>query len=481
MNKFLFYFLLIAVLVAGAFFRVNHINDESLWLDEGITYYNSSSDSFSGVWDKTAKLDQSPPGYYFITHTYLNLFGENEFGFRLISVVFGVLSILFLYLLCSEIFDKETGLYAAALLAVNSFHIGFSIESRMYVLLSLFSLIGFWSLYKALKHETRGYFWWILFSLSSIAGLYTHNFYAFVLLAFAAIFLLHIFTVEKKIGKLLMGILSAIIVVIAYLPWLPSFLAQLSVTRYWMAENSIMDIKEYFLDFTGQNAILLLVFIFLSIIALAWSIFAGKSERYKTDLMGSLSLFIFIIFAFSAPLFYSLKFEPILKIRYVVYIVPIFMAIVAFGLRGLQKYTVIIPICIILLISYFSYPLKGSAYPVEIGEDFRGLVEIIDKNPAPLVVHSPSITHVINFYNKGSFKIWPFPYSDNLNEYNIDENSKKKFFDLIRKFDSFYLAVTHSHENPYGLLKVWAESNCSENNQFELSGIELIYFSECSY
>ncbi len=103
MNKGLALIILITILVFGSFLRLLHINDESLWLDEGITYYNSSGESYSEVWDKTADLDQSPPFYYFIMHTYLEIFGENEFGFRLIPVIFGILSILFLLLVLQSI------------------------------------------------------------------------------------------------------------------------------------------------------------------------------------------------------------------------------------------------------------------------------------------------------------------------------------------------------------------------------------------
>ncbi len=168
--------ILVAVMAIGLFLRVNYLNNQSLWLDEGITYYNSSGENLGEVWDKTARLDQSPPGYYFLMHGVLEVFGENEFVFRFISVIFGVLSILVLYLLLAAIFNQEVGLIGAALLAFNSFHIGFSMEARMYVLLSLEALLAFYFLYLAIVDPKRGYMWWLALIFTLVAGLYTHNF-----------------------------------------------------------------------------------------------------------------------------------------------------------------------------------------------------------------------------------------------------------------------------------------------------------------
>ncbi len=472
MKKGLALTFLIAILVFGAFLRLGHLNDESLWLDEGITYYNSTALDYAGVWDKTAELDQSPPGYYFIMHTYLNVFGENEFGFRLIPLIFGVLSILFLYLLMAEMFDRESGLISAFLLAANPFHIGFSTESRMYVLLGLFALMGFYFLYKALKSDGAGWIYWLLFILSCIFGLYTHNFFAFVLLAFVFIFLLLIWDSNRRLVKFFLGIGSVALVVACYLPWLPNFLKQMEVERYWMAPNAVSNLKEYFLDFSNGNSYILIGFLVLAAIGVIWAMF-------RNSIFASLSLVLFLIIGIGAPLTYSLSFEPIMKIRYMVFLVPFWLGLVALGLNAVRKLSLVVQTAIIVLVIYTWVPWQASAFPIEYGEDYRGLVEVVLENPAPVVVHSPSITHVINFYNRGRFDLLPFPFSDDLNEYNIDENDKSKFRDLTRGLESFYLVITHSHENPHGLLYVWSDEYCDSSVGIDVQGMEVHYFDGC--
>ncbi len=480
MRKGYLLILLIAILVIGTFFRLYHINDESLWLDEGITYYNSTAEDLGGVWDKTAELDQSPPFYYFVMHGYLEGFDENEFGFRLIPLIFGILTILFLYLLVSAMFEEEVGLYAAGLLAILPFHIGFSIESRMYGLLALEAVMAFYFLYKAMVTEKRGYGWWVFFILTSVIGLYTHNFFMFVLLALGFVYLLLVVESENRFGKFLMGFLSFLLIVFAYLPWLPNFLNQLKVDRYWMAENSLSEMKDYFLDFASGNEYVLIGFLSLSAVGIFWSFFRFRSLDYRKGVFGMWAMLLFLIVSLGAPLIYSLIFDPILKIRYVIYLVPIFIGLTGVGIYALRRFSIVFPILIFGVCAYLLVPWQASAYPVEIQEDYRGLVEKVLEKPAPIVPHSPSIAHVINFYGGERLDVYPFPYSDDLREYNIDETFKEKFLDLVKEYAAFYLVVTHTHENPPGLLYIWSDEKCENGYKIDVSGMELYYFEECN-
>jgi uncharacterized membrane protein len=479
MKKGLVLCILVGVLALGAFLRLNHLNDESLWLDEGITYYNSTGESYEAVWDKVAELDQSPPLYYFIMHTYLEVIGENEFGFRLIPLIFGILTILFLYLLIGAMFDEEAGLFAAFLLAVNPFHIGFSIESRMYGLMALEALMGFYFLYKAMYSGGRGYDWWLFFIGICIAGVYTHNFFFFVLLGFVFVYLLFLVGSEKKLGKFLMGIFSALVVVIAYIPWIINLTKQLSVERYWMAPNSWWDVKDYFLDFSNGSMYLLVGFLLLSVLGGAWTFFRRKVIDYKEAIIAAWALVIFVIIGMCAPLVYSLIFEPIMKIRYMIYLVPFFMGLAGLGIYAVRRFSMIFSCFILIGVVYVFIPWQASAYPVEIGEDFRGLVEIVNEKNASVVVHTPSIAHVINFYNVRGVEIIPFPNTDDLTLYNIDESDKSEFHKAIRGLPEFVLVVTHTHEDPHGLLYLWSDASCDESYEIGVEGMEVYYFSGC--
>lgn len=469
--------LLIFILALGFFFRLNHINEKSLWLDEGITYYNSSG-SLIEVWDKTAELDQSPPGYYFVMHGYLEIFGENEFGFRFISVIFGLLSIYFLYLLVQDIYSSEAGLFAAFLLAINPFHIGYSNEARMYVLLPLLSLIGLFLLFRAMKFE-KGYRYWFLLILTSAFGLYTHNFYFFVLLGQFFVFIVLLFSGKNKLRKSLNALVSAILVLLLYLPWIPNLMHQLDVNRYWMGENSIWDLKYYLLDFFNGNKYALLGTIFLIVLGIVMQ-FIKKSKYQQPKIRETAALILFFVLSFGAPLAYSLLFEPILKIRYVIYVIPILLALSGLWIASIKRYFRYFCIPIMLMFFFIWSPWKISQFPREIGEDFRTLANIVEKYPAPLIVHTPSSAHVLKFYLPENLNIKPFPNSDDLREYEIPNELKNDYLKYIENIDSFYLAISHSHEKENGLLEEWSRSACKNEREIEINQIAVHYFGDCN-
>ena len=67
-----------------------------------------------------------PTFFFFLQALSLKLFGTSVFGLRMLSVLTGTMTIPILYLLVRELFDREVGLVAAALLAVSHFHLHYS-------------------------------------------------------------------------------------------------------------------------------------------------------------------------------------------------------------------------------------------------------------------------------------------------------------------------------------------------------------------
>jgi mannosyltransferase len=66
---------------------------------------------------------------------------------RLLSALFGVLTIPMVYVVGHQLFNKEAGLVGALILALSPFNVYYSQETRMYslmVLLALLSLYFFW-------------------------------------------------------------------------------------------------------------------------------------------------------------------------------------------------------------------------------------------------------------------------------------------------------------------------------------------------
>ena len=94
--------------------------------------------------------DKPPLHYYFMAIGY-KFFGVNPYGARFMSSIFGVLTILLVYLFGKKYFNKKTALYASLVL-ISSFH--FNVQMHMSVpdpYLIFFLTWAFFSFYDAYK------------------------------------------------------------------------------------------------------------------------------------------------------------------------------------------------------------------------------------------------------------------------------------------------------------------------------------------
>src|SRR5260370_23474713 len=122
--------------------------------------------------------DNSPPLYNLILYTTIRLFGDSEVVLRLPSVVFAIANIYLLYRLGTVLWDRLTGVFAAALLALSGFHLWYSQEARMYSLLSLAATAFALATVQLLARP-----YWLRAALCTAAGmalLYTHLYGIFV-------------------------------------------------------------------------------------------------------------------------------------------------------------------------------------------------------------------------------------------------------------------------------------------------------------
>lgn len=183
-----------AILLLALFLRLINL-DQPLWLDEAIQFKAVSQFSLSEFFNKFMPTDFNPPLSYLINFGFGRLFGFSEMALRLPSVIFGVVTVWLVYQL--------GGKWPALLLATSGLHIYYSQEARMYALAALAVTASFWAL-----KERR----WTIYVLSSLAAIYSHYLTVFIFPA-------QIFWVKKKYW---LG------VALGFLPWLPTFIKQLS-------------------------------------------------------------------------------------------------------------------------------------------------------------------------------------------------------------------------------------------------------------
>ena len=88
--------------------------------------------------------------YYALLRGWMTL-GTGETFIRLLSVLFGVLTVVSVFYVGQKLFSRTAGLIAAAMLDVNSFHIMYSQEIRSYSLLALITTLSILVLTEALE------------------------------------------------------------------------------------------------------------------------------------------------------------------------------------------------------------------------------------------------------------------------------------------------------------------------------------------
>jgi uncharacterized membrane protein len=185
--------LLVVILIALAL-RLALLGEQSLWYDEGVTWLLSQKPP--GELIQWTAADIQPPFYYLLIWETDALFGHSEWALRFPSVIFGVLTVPLIYMLARRLFPERSPgslasapFLAAALLAISPVMVYYAQEARMYTLLVFEAVLAGYLLLKILHSAPPlspfvfRYPPAVAYVLTGVAGLYTHYFAAFLLLA----------------------------------------------------------------------------------------------------------------------------------------------------------------------------------------------------------------------------------------------------------------------------------------------------------
>src|SRR3989338_7329776 len=119
-------YLLIAILILAAVLRLYKISSfpAGLNADEAALGYNAYSllltgkDEHGHSWPVNLESfgDFKPAGYAYLLIPFIKVFGLTEFAVRLPSAIFGILAVLFIYLLSRDLFADTNIKYIASFL-----------------------------------------------------------------------------------------------------------------------------------------------------------------------------------------------------------------------------------------------------------------------------------------------------------------------------------------------------------------------------
>ncbi len=140
--------LLPGLLLVGLALRVYRLPAQSLWYDEGVTWYLTRMPLPQlTVW--TAN-DIQPPLYYYLLWPWVRAAGSSEYSLRFPSVVFGVLMLPLLWVVARRLFGRPVAWLALLLGVVSPLNVYYAQEARMYTLLTLLGLLSSYLLWRLL-------------------------------------------------------------------------------------------------------------------------------------------------------------------------------------------------------------------------------------------------------------------------------------------------------------------------------------------
>ncbi|HLD86803.1 MAG TPA: glycosyltransferase family 39 protein [Candidatus Nanoarchaeia archaeon] len=310
-------FLLLAILLCAALLRLHHIGESGYNEDESFSIQLASQKP--GAILSNIEDEPHPPLYYLLLHYWMGMFGISPTSTRSLSVFFGVASIFLMYWMGRLLFDEETGIIAALVLALSAFHIAHSQESRMYslmVMLTLASMIFFIKIIRECSNRHLGFY-----LASSILLLYTHIYGIFIILSQSVYAALISLNASKRAPPLPMKKWFAIqaLLAVAFIPWMMVLVRQIIginngsfVNLDWLPLLTLSDLFRTVYLYSYYNPLALALFSLLILSAfIPWEKFGTRTNAKQPDPHLLLLLWLlvpilvpFIISAFAVPIFY---------------------------------------------------------------------------------------------------------------------------------------------------------------------------------
>lgn len=260
----------LAIVLVGVFLRLFHLGAQSLGADDTWSVWIARL-SLPQIVQYTA-ADVHPPFYYFLLHYWIAYFGTSELAVKLLSVLFGVLSILVMYALGRQLFDERAGLLGAFILAVSAFNIRYSQETRMYSLLVLLALLSMYFFIRLSQRSTP--ITWAGYVISTTLLLYTHVYGLFLLIA-QNLYVISLLVVSRKdaFWWKRWAVLQLVIIVL-FAPWVPVLINKTSGATSSGGQASFLALSgattavlDALTSYAG-GTLLLAIFLVLSVLSL---------------------------------------------------------------------------------------------------------------------------------------------------------------------------------------------------------------------
>ncbi|MBF0594282.1 MAG: glycosyltransferase family 39 protein [Candidatus Omnitrophica bacterium] len=443
------WFVLLAIVLVGSGFRLWGLDTQSFWLDELCSWLDCHQKSLSSLIKFVSLSEGNPPGYFILLH-YVQYLGDSEFVLRLPSAVCGILSIGVIFLIGRRLFSWREGLIASTLMAVLECPVHYSQEARPYAMLLLFSMLSVYFLIDIVEHLRMQdeipllVFGAYLFVAVVCSYLHYYGIY-FIALQQGIAFLL----VYRSKNGLIFFVLTLIVVLFCYLPWISYFWGHLHshpMTDWIRApEGLFVSLKSFFafLFIDSERLVLIVVVAYVYVLVRCINVFFRSHSRKDLLLLG----WLIIPFA-GAYLVSVLTPLHILINRYLIISLPAAYLLLAraFVHIPIDSFRKTIVLFIFVAVSCYHLVFGLKYYSAPRNDQFREAANFVIQNDTSfrgsILIGSAWYTEHLNYY----FQSKGF---DKLIKYNlVIERQKELAIQEVNKGQVKYLWYVYMHIDP---------------------------------
>lgn len=375
----------LVIVALGFVLRAHQLGASSLWHDEAFTWFFTRL-PWMEMLDNVRLDGVNPPVYYLGTKIFVDVFGDGESVLRLLSLIAGVGSVYFSWLLGKEAGGKVGGLASAAFMAFHPMAIHYSRDARPYGLVLMLAVLLLYY-YLRLRKERSPKLWIAAFA-ALMFGQMSHYFF-FVL---GGVILLMVIVEIRK--DPLFFRYWVIVWIAAFLPlagWLGWYFSQPtpSLGIGWIQRPEIMDIFGTWWNLlSGYGGIFSLpttIFGLVSLGLVASSVLlANKQNENLRFLFLGLVISVIVVWALSQR-------RPVYVDRYFIVFLPVVAYLIAKGAQAVMQrlqegyegifskrwIAVSVPVILILVGTWTGWQVHVDEKYGR--EDWRGLVSYYDQ------------------------------------------------------------------------------------------------------
>ncbi|MCA1552919.1 MAG: hypothetical protein LC737_00925, partial [Chloroflexi bacterium] len=351
------------------------------------------------------------------------------------------------------LWDERTGLLASALAALSPFQIYYSQEARMYMLMTLLGAVCVYATLRmsnvapcarafraaqdkhptshpvpalSAPHRANVQRWSIVYLLAAIAGMYTHYLFPIVLVVCSVVFAFKWLASGRTRSRLIAWLLVQAIVLLAFVPWLPIAVRQLTTwplgaQTFTAIEAPLVVLRTLSEGLSAPRDDALWLALFGAFILI------GALPLLRVQLSSSVIALLYLLVPIAGMFAFALFKDAFLKFLLVAS--PPFVLLVAHGITNVENYASrltrhairntqstsrVIPLAMLCALAIPAWQALGSYYFDSrfARDDYRSITQIISalaRDGDATVLDAPGQQEIFSYYYHGSMPIYPLP------------------------------------------------------------------------